>query len=86
MKLNKIFAIALAALTLTACSDDDDVNSAACTVSMQEQTINASEDMVADIYYYVPIQVTGDSNGPIRVTVEVSGTEPLLLPKMSTMS
>ena len=74
MKLNKIFAIALAALTLTACSDDDDVNSAACTVSMQEQTINASEDMVADIYYYVPIQVTGDYNGPIRVTVEVSGT------------
>ena len=26
MKLNKIFAIALAALTLTACSDDDDNN------------------------------------------------------------
>lgn len=75
MKLNKIFAIALAALTLTACSDDDDnMNTASCTVNMKEQVINASEDMVQDVYYYVPIEVTGNSNGPIRVTVEVSGT------------
>lgn len=75
MKLNKIFAIALAALTLTACSDDDDnMNTASCTVNMKEQVVNASEDMVQDVYYYVPIEVTGNSNGPIRVTVEVSGT------------
>lgn len=75
MKLNKIFAIALAALTLTACSDDDDnMNTASCTVNMKEQVVNASEDMVQDVYYYVPIEVTGNSNGPIRVTVEVSET------------
>lgn len=74
MKLNKIFALALATLTLTACSDDDDTNTASCTVSMQEQVINASEDMVQDVYYYVPVQVSGDANGPIRVTVQVSGT------------
>ena len=36
MKLNKIFAIALAALTLTACSDDDDINTANVTVNMQK--------------------------------------------------
>lgn len=74
MKLNKIFALALATLTLTACSDDDDTNTASCTVSMQEEVINASEDMVQDVYYYVPVQVTGESNGPIRVTVQVAGT------------
>lgn len=75
MKLNKIFAIALATLTLTACSDDDDnMNTASCTVNMKDQVVNASEDMVQDVYYYVPIEVTGNANGPIRVTVEVSQT------------
>ncbi len=50
MKLNKIFAIALAALTLTACSDDDDnnflggVNSAkGVTVEMGNSQFTAQE-------------------------------------------
>ncbi len=75
MKLKKIYAVALAALTLSACSDDDnDANTAACVVNMQEQTMTASEDIAQDTYYNVPIVVTGNANGPIRVTVEVSGS------------
>lgn len=74
MKLNKIFAIALAALTMTACSDDDELNTSACTVSMEKEQMVASEDMVQDVYYNVPIVVDGESNGPIKVTVEVSGS------------
>ena len=43
MKFNKIYAIALAALTLTACSDDDDngLNSTSgVTVQMQQSTMS----------------------------------------------
>jgi uncharacterized lipoprotein YajG len=36
MKLNKIFAIALAALTLTACSDDDETISLAALIPLKE--------------------------------------------------
>lgn len=73
MKLNKIFAIALAALTLTACSDDDDINTANVTVNMQKTEIEVSEDFSTGTYYYVPVEVTGESNGPVRVTVKVEG-------------
>ena len=77
MKFNKIYAIALAALTLTACSDDDDngLNSTSgVTVQMQQSTMSVSEDMQQGVYYKVPIVVTGDANGPVEVTVEVQGT------------
>ncbi|MBP3289170.1 MAG: hypothetical protein J6L79_08070 [Muribaculaceae bacterium] len=75
MKLNKILAIALAALTMTACSDDDDsgYNTAAdVTVNMADPTMNATEDYTG-IMYNVPIEVTGVANGPIKVTVEMQG-------------
>lgn len=74
MKLNKIFAIALAALTMTACSDDDEYNTASAVVEMGETTIEAQEDFTEDDYYKVPIVVTGETNGPISVTVEVTGS------------
>ena len=77
MKFNKIYAIALAALTLTACSDDDDngLNSTSgVTVQMQQSTMSVSEDMQQGVYYKVPIVVTGEANGPVEVTVEVQGT------------
>ena len=63
MKLNKIFAIALAALTLTACSDDDDnnflggVNSAkGVTVEMGNSQFTAQE---SEEFFYVPVAVRG---------------------------
>lgn len=71
MKLNKIFAIALAALTLTACSDDDDadVNSkAGVSVSMLDPTLTVGENSE---YFNVPLQVTGETNGQVIVTLEV---------------
>lgn len=74
MKLNKIFAIALAALTLTACSDDEDVNTADVTVSMAETTMNVSEDATAGVYYTIPIELSGKPNGPVTVVVDVEGS------------
>ncbi len=74
MKLNKIYAIALAALTLTACSDDDDTsyNTASdVTVSMEEATMSVPEDNSGIIN--VPVVVSGKANGIIKVTVEVQG-------------
>ncbi len=75
MKLSKIFAIALAALTLSACSDDDDSswNTAPnVSVSMLNATMSIGEDLEAGRYYTIPIAVTGEANGPIKVEVEIS--------------
>lgn len=72
MKLNRIFAIALAALTMTACSDDDDTdfNTASdVTVNMEAATMTIPEDNNG--MYNVPITVTGKANGMIKVTVEM---------------
>lgn len=76
MKLNKIFAIALAALTMTACSDDDDFNSVSgVSVQMKNATMEVREN---GNIFNVPFEVTGEANGPIVVYVETSptGTEP----------
>lgn len=73
MKISKIFAIALAGALMTACSDNDsDYNTAGdVTVSMQQSEMKISEDF-SGTYYNLPVVVTGDANGPIRVTVEVT--------------
>lgn len=73
MKLYKLFAIGLAAVTMTACSDDDKVNTASdVTVAMQQDKMSVSEDYSAGTYYNVPIIVEGEANGPIKVEVQVS--------------
>lgn len=76
MKLNKIFAIALAALTMTACSDDDSskINTAGgVTVEMAEAEIQFPEDQLSSASYYsIPVRVTGEANGVITVTIEVA--------------
>lgn len=76
MKLNKIFAIALAALTMSACSDDDpDFNTAGgVTVQMKQQTIEISEDLETGKYYSIPVVLSGETNGPVSVSIEVQGT------------
>ena len=75
MKLNKIFAIALAALTLTACSDDDDKNflggvntASGVTVEMGDAQFTTQENQD---FFYVPVAVNGETNGKVVVTVEV---------------
>ncbi|MDE6802965.1 MAG: hypothetical protein K2J06_09405 [Muribaculaceae bacterium] len=71
MKLNKIAAIAIAALAMTACSDDNDsLNSAAdVAVNMENATFSTREN--AKIFN-VPIAVTGKTNGDVIVYVETS--------------
>ena len=74
MKINKIIALALIAVSTAACDDDDNnVNTNDVTVSMQESTLNVSEDVVAGVYYNLPVVLSGETNGP--VTVEVQLTE-----------
>ena len=77
MKLNKIFAIALAALTMTACSDDDEDFNTASGVSVQMQSASLETRENTKIFN-VPIEVVGKANGPIVVYVETTptGSEP----------
>lgn len=81
MKLNKILAFGLAALTLSACSSDNDysidnpVNTASgVTVQMQQDAISAGEDMEQGVYIKVPVILVGEPNGYVNVKVEVVGT------------
>lgn len=72
MKLNKIFAIALAALTLTACSDDDEpgINSASgVSVNFEQATLTVNE--VAGMVR-VPVVVSGKTNGNVSMNIEVA--------------
>lgn len=75
MKLNKIFAIALAAITLSACSDDDDKatwnNNSNVTVDMQKTEISVKENRGL---FNVPVVVNGDADGNIMVTVQINET------------
>lgn len=77
MKLNKIFAIALAALTMTACSDDEaGINSASgVTVSFEQAMLTVNE---ADGLVRVPVVVSGNTNGVVsmNITVAENGSSP----------
>lgn len=81
MKLTKIFALALAAITMTACSDDDDDFSyntlSGVTVEMAESNVEVVESQGL---FSVPIVVNGDRNGYVRVTIECTetGTDPAI--------
>lgn len=75
MKLKYFALLSLGALAVTSCSDDDnDFNTDKdVTVEMAEATIRVSEDQVSSTSYnYIPVEVKGESNGPIEVTIEVS--------------
>lgn len=74
MKFSKIFAIALAAATMTACSDDDnELNSASdVTVDFEGATMEVNEDQD---FFEIPVMVTGETNGDIKVTIEVEAPE-----------
>lgn len=73
MKLNRLFAIGIIGLAMTACSDDDEFNTAGdVTVGMANTELTISKQFNGT-FYNIPIVVDGKANGPIRVTVEVSG-------------
>ena len=75
MKLYKILMMALAVLSLSACSDDDnDTNTAGnVTVCMEQAEISVRE---SHGLFKVPVIVTGEPNGPVRVTVNVEEVAP----------
>lgn len=74
MKFSKISVIGLAALAMTACSDNDGFNTAGdVTVSMGQATYNAPEDYTGtSSFCYVPVKLSGKANGPVKVTVDVT--------------
>lgn len=69
MKLNKIFALMLAATMMTACSDDDEWNGSDVSVNMLQEEVSVKENVGI---FNVPIVVEGEMNGSVQVTVEVA--------------
>ncbi len=73
MKYIKLFMLLAVVMPFfTSCSDDDDVNTAECTVGFEETEVITSE--YVEGYLNIPIVVTGKRNGPIHLTVKAEGT------------
>ncbi|MCC8070300.1 MAG: hypothetical protein LIO90_00670 [Bacteroidales bacterium] len=70
MKYLKLFSIALAALAITACSDDDEKMNSASGVTVQLSTTEVKVKESKGIFT-IPLEVTGEANGLIKVTLEV---------------
>lgn len=75
--MNKIFSfttlcLAMVFATLVSCSDDEKINTGSATVSFTESNISVKESKGL---FYVPISVTGEQNGPIKLTVSVSSND-----------
>lgn len=69
MKNLKIYAFCLCAVVMAACSgDDESFNTGAATVNLQETEITVKESAGLCT---VPVVVTGERNGNIRVTIEL---------------
>lgn len=77
MKLNKIFAVALAVLAMTSCDDNNaedyptflgSVNSASGVTVGLPATFSVNEN---EIPAFIPVTVTGEANGKVVVTVQV---------------
>ncbi|MCM1292205.1 MAG: hypothetical protein NC111_01405 [Bacteroides sp.] len=99
MKLNKIFAVALAVLAMTSCDDTNvedfpnflgAVNTASGVTVSLPTTYSFDEDAGEA---YVPVYVTGTANGKVQVTVQVkeltstpAGTEPAKLNEHYTVT
>lgn len=72
MKLTKIFALALAAISLTACSDDDEhaINTATgVSVRMGETVVQVKENKGL---FDVPVVIDGNANGYVDVKVKIT--------------
>ena len=82
MKLNKIFAVALAVLAMTSCDDNKAEDYPAflgginteegVIVDMKDAEVSMSEDFTGNNYGYIPVVLTGaKANGTVTVTVAV---------------
>lgn len=72
MKYLKTIGFVLSAFLLTACSDEEDFNTAGnVSVQLGETVLRVNEN---DPDIVVPVVVTGDANGPIRVKFSLKGT------------
>lgn len=72
MKYVKLFAMAVGALFFTACSDDNNFNTASdVTVQMGQNEITVVENKGI---INVPVVLSGEANGPVKVQIKVEGT------------
>ena len=69
MKFRKIYALLLTSFLFVACSEEESWNSSDVTVNMAQEEVLVKES--AGIFN-VPVTVSGELNGPIKVTVEVT--------------
>lgn len=67
-KIKYLFALCLAALALSSCSNDADVNTKPATVAFAQTSLSVKENKGI---FYVPINVEGSQNGPIEVDVDI---------------
>lgn len=77
MKYLRIFMLMVATVAFVACSDDDKVSwnsSSDAVVSMSSQEITWKENRGTNTPVNVPIVVSGERNGNIKVTVTVAET------------
>lgn len=81
MKFKYLAILSLGAVAFAACSDDDanyNTNKDV-TVELAQSSIRVSEDQLSNTAYnYIPVTVKGETNGPVRVTIEVApyGSDP----------
>lgn len=72
MKCIKLFAVALGLVVFSSCGDDKDYNTVSdVTVEMGQTEVAVKEHKGI---FNVPIKVSGDPNGEIKVKVKVEGT------------
>lgn len=78
MKYLKLIAMALLPLAFAACSDDDDFNSGNATVGFANTSVSVSES-ASNIL--LPIQVTGEHTGMVKVEVVLKETQGVSMEK-----
>ena len=66
MKYLKLFLLLAAAPFIASCSDDDDFNTAQCTLGFQSELLKTKESAG---FFNVPITIEGLRNGNVNVTI-----------------
>ena len=72
-----ISVLAISAVALTSCSSDDSEDKSFNTAAGVGVSVESAEMIVNEAkgIFQVPLVVTGDANGYIRVTVKITGTD-----------